>query len=103
MSDLKARVEELLQSLGSTSNEVAESLAARNITGDTCDCHFCPVANLLTDVVGPDWKVEDYGVTDEDVKFPGGRAVLPEAVAEFVVRFDNHEFPDLVDRPEGDL
>ena len=98
--DLKERVSTLIGSLGTSGWKVAETLQARGVTGWREDCTSCPVANLIKAEVPEtvDLTQEDFGVTDEYVRLPGGERVdLPEPVAEFVRDFDGGRYLDLVD------
>lgn len=99
-TDLKERIEQMLAGLGDTPEAVAASLGGRNITGFTGDCNHCPVAVLIVDEFGGDWKVTEYSVTDVTVTFPGGQVETPDSVCEFISRFDNYEFPELIDPEE---
>lgn len=93
--DLKERIEKMLAGLGDSADAVADSLLAKGNTGYIGDCHFCPVATFLSSEFGNDWKVGDYSVTDERTRFPGGEVANPEAVTEFIDRFDQGQYPDL--------
>lgn len=98
--DLKERIEQMLAGLGDSGFRVAEALEARGVTGFREDCTSCPVANLIKSEVPllVEASQDDFGVTDEYVRLPGGgRVDLPEAVAEFVSDFDAGRYIELID------
>lgn len=97
--DLKERIEQMLAGLGSTADEIAETLHRQDVTGTRDDCWHCPIANLISDrIPGADkWRVEEFGVNDQFVTIPDGTVLLPPAVSEFVTQFDLGTYPLLDD------
>jgi hypothetical protein len=97
-------IRELLGQIGSTSAQIAETLAGRNITGLREDPHCCPIANLITaDVPGADWwKQEEFMVDGLDVVTPDGEIEVPDAVRLFIRDFDDGLYPELEDEPRAE-
>lgn len=111
MSDLKTRVEELLRSLGTTADEVADSLRARRMYGlrdEGCDC---PVANLLKAEIAEartgtwgNWGNEQtWLVTRDFIHTPEGDLPTPGPVSGFISLFDNGRNGVSFERPYSDL
>ncbi len=93
----------LLATLGDTPVAVAETLRAKGIKGRPCESSRCPIAN---------WLVTETGAVtvevDSDIYFRHAGAhglwidPTPDAVAEFIRRFDEGDFPDLIDDGDSD-
>lgn len=111
MNNTPITVEDLtaaLVSLGTTKDEVADSLRAARIKGDREECHSCPVAEWLKGrfnlpdrniepSVNSDWvSLEDPSLL-EDISISS-----PVAVEEFVRAFDDRLYPDLDNNPDPD-
>lgn len=88
---------EALHELGGDSDEVAESLRKQGIKGLRGEHCHCPVANYLKSrgFGGEVWGYPGPSVfryVSTDVAVVG----TPEPVFNFIRRFDDEEFPDLV-------
>jgi hypothetical protein len=88
----------LLAALGTTADEVAESLRARGIRGKPGDSEGCALARYLRSEGLGDVRV---GLNKVYQTFPSGTAVAvadfwDTPVHEFRMQFDRHEHPDLV-------
>ena len=105
------KVREVLEGLGSTPDDVADSLRAGGITGTPEDPCFCPIAKLIKFAV-PEAADEDLWDSDEEVavyfvcrnfvRTPDGEFTPPYAVAQFIYRFDNEGgYVDLIDEEDG--
>ncbi len=76
-------VQAALLELGSTSQQVADSLAARGIKGRVCSATGCPVAQYVRSrFTGP------FFVDNRQVFGPTGWHRLPRPVAQFIEEFD---------------
>lgn len=99
MSNYEDSLNLALASLGSTVEDVRDTLVARGITG-THSAGSCPVATYLAQTLELQASVTQAvsGVTvrknsAEDDEWYA--VENPLAVAHFVSRFDNYEFPEL--------
>lgn len=103
MTSISERVRTLLESLGDTPDEVAESLRRDGITGrpeDSCDC---PIANLIrrtfpvSDIDGwtdmPDQDPGGWCVFRDEIHTADGRFPTPHPVREFIALFDGYPHP----------
>lgn len=98
-----------LESLGSTADEVAQTLSSRGITGRRNSGCDCPVARFLQAEVPETarlWWFSGYWVDGEYIQLPLSMSELPETrvdvpqpVYEFVLRFDSGDYPDLEATP----
>jgi hypothetical protein len=102
---LQSDVGGLLESLGTTPEEVAERLDSEEVTGMRKSGSQCAVAVYLRAVVGADPRVRALRVSDREVELTRWgllalpvRVGLPPAVRAFVAGFDRGRFPDL-ERP----
>lgn len=97
--NVRTRVIELLGSLGSTADEVADSLRTRGITGTPEDPCHCPIANLIraefpeSDAQG--WTVDPcaepgWYVFRSEVGTSDGRFAPPAPVQKFIEHFDGY-------------
>lgn len=88
-------IRDFIKSLGGSSIEIAQTLRAKNITGDRVDSKSCPLANVLNQELD-DGK---YKVgTDEIVYRKWFRTIhvyLPYSAGDFVRDFDTRRYPDL--------
>lgn len=87
-----------LGKLGATPDEIAAALTELKCTGRVGHSTLCPIANYLRKHLG--WDDASVGpdnaiVFDEDIDV--ARATFPEAVRRFVARFDDGEYPTLVE------
>lgn len=91
-----------LHALGPTANDVADSLDNGGWHGIPGDAGACPIANYLTEVV-PDTRGAAVSASGATVFHLDGHAtetVMPVGAADFITRFDDGEFPYLVDHAE---
>lgn len=104
MSTTLDEIRELLGQLGDTSDQIAETLNGRDITGRREDPHCCPIANLIAaSVAGADkWPAEDFTVGDDCIHTPHGEMYTPDVIGDFIGQFDNGAYPELEDDPEVD-
>lgn len=88
------KVEQLLQQLGDTAEEVAQHLRYHGIKGRPCQPGTCPISRYLrangvyeatTGTRDAGGKVGDYSISSN----------LPPAVKAFVALFDHDHFPEL--------
>lgn len=101
MSDLKTRVETFLTGLGTTADEVAESLRRIGASGPPEDGCDCPIADALRRTFpeareenGARWEEKDgcWFVTRTYVRTPGGSFVPPQPIREFIGHFDGYPY-----------
>jgi hypothetical protein len=94
-------LEVLLVSLGSEPDEVAQALRAAGIYGYRDEPASCPVANWLAQETGLSPHVDRAAVELYPIPIgdegPLVESATPLAVAEFVGRFDNGEYSDLLE------
>lgn len=81
-----------LHKLGGDADEIAESLAERGISGKTCDDADCALARYLA-AAFPGTRVT-VGAAEANVG--GCLTPLPEECREFVERFGQEDWPELV-------
>ena len=91
-----------LDKLGSSADEIAETLSAAGIKGYPEDCFHCPLANWLTSTfsLAEHGLRADVGSYEINIhNFASGEGVCTihtsEAVADFVNDFDMGDFPNL--------
>lgn len=98
------KIKELLDSLGSTPDEVAAYLAAAGIKGYKRNPCHCPLAVLVNDFAKKNnyWDglvVETYNGDRCVIRQPDpqilGRWHVPKPVAEFAIKFDSGHYPQL--------
>ena len=113
MSDLrqlKRQTRTLLTELGTSPDEVFESLHAAGVNGVPKDNRSCAVARYLTVLMGADPRVRAVNVghcsllidTAAPPEFrPTGRLLvqLPKPVRQFVAAFDARRYPAIVQEP----
>lgn len=89
---IKIRVTELLEALGSTREQVADTLRARGIRGETQSCGRCPIATYLMtcDLRPHAVSVDSLEVALHLSNNPGDVVYVDttDAVTEFVLAFD---------------
>lgn len=91
MKPTAAHLTNLLERLGNTAEEVAESLRAKSCTGYPRASFSCPVANYLREQL-PDTTVS----VGSGSSLAGSQRVRsPSGVSDFVRAFDNGLYPDL--------
>ena len=85
----------LLNSLGSSSSEIAASLLSANAKGFKCQGDMCPVSNYLRSkgYASPvvDLTYVSYRVNNDFIE-----VLTPQAVEDFVGEFDEGLFPELI-------
>lgn len=96
----RAAVTQLLEALGDTPTTIAERLAAAGIRGERCNEGACPIATYL---LHSDLGLHSVGVSGciASLRFGDGGAYtcyvdVPDAVEEFIHRFDNGAFDELL-------
>lgn len=95
MNEVRRRIEGSLAELGDTPEDVAAQLNRLGCRGQRKHGEDCPVHNFLTNRV---WLDVSYLHVDyEAIEFDDGhdlfqRADVPDAVAEFITRFDKGEW-----------
>lgn len=95
------KVREALEALGSTSDEVAQSLRDKGITGNPSDSRTCPVSNLIRKILHGNYVIDVGGVwaswhpvnPTSSAEFL--RIHLPTPTATFICRFDLGVYADL--------
>lgn len=103
MTQTLTLAEALAQLRDYDADQVATLLHLAGKTGDVGDTISCPVANYLADVLGEEcvvdtssaWLTRDtdlYNPLSDDVDMVD----LPSGVMEFVERFDDRIYPDLI-------
>lgn len=97
---LVRQVGSLLDGLGSSGHEVAQTLVAQGVRGNPGDVQQCALAVYLRAVLGPDPRVRSVAVTDRWVNIGTSwrthLVVEPPAVRTFIHLFDAGRFPELV-------
>lgn len=95
---------EALAELPDTADGIANHLIVEGIRGVREMPNCCPVANYLTRAGFHLVEVTADEVTADEVTADDGwrRIETPNGVASFVLRFDQGEWPELVDEPEAD-
>jgi hypothetical protein len=87
----------LLGTLGDTSDQIAAAFVAKGIKGETGSAYRCPVAKWLIAETG--CREAEVDQADVCVRRDGGGSLWvtpPEPVADFIVRFDEGDYPDLI-------
>jgi hypothetical protein len=104
---MKHDVSVLLDRLGSTPEDVAESLRRAGVRGDPFLVARCPVARYLHAVVGGEPRVGKIKVGLYKAVINGPTwwwpitVALPAPVRLFVLGFDRGRFPELLSQPQG--
>lgn len=101
------KIQLAVESLGSTADEVAETLRARGINGRRDSGCDCPVARFIRSEVpetAGNWNIAGYWMDGEYVQLPQSRFALPFArvdlpdpVADFVLAFDGGDYAHLAE------
>ena len=97
MATLKERVTKAIRSLGSTRQEVYRTLRKAKIRGIQCSPGCCPIANY----VRKEAKVAfgtNLRVATTWVDYGNNHLPLPNAVADFVNKFDDGGYPSLLEK-----
>lgn len=87
----RTTLEEKLKALPDTPDEIAEFLTARGFSGRRGSCYRCPIANYLGSHLAV--KIDKIILnidTDQHLE-------VPEAVSEFICRFDSGRYPKLIE------
>jgi len=84
---------EALNALPGTADAIAARLGAQGCRGARENAEHCPIANWLRTLgfVGP-YVAPDYIVVDQEER----SVPTPGPVADFTIRFDDGEWPELV-------
>jgi hypothetical protein len=94
---------EALAQLGANADDMAHALHRLGVTGVLGGCTRCPLANHLVDVLG--LRMAEVAETEMALYWPGSAdrelVDMPPPAAEFVVRFDRGDFPQLVAHRSG--
>jgi hypothetical protein len=91
-----------LQALGTTAQQVADTLDAEGIKGARMRASACPIANYLRDIY-PDATtclVSPLRATvsvSNSRKETGDSVRLPQAITDFINRFDMGKYPNLIE------
>jgi hypothetical protein len=115
MSDrrqLKKQTRSLLHGLGSSADEVAQSLEATGVRGVPKNNRGCAVAVYLSALIGSDPRVRSVKVghcslfidmASPSNARPAGRlqVQLPKPVRHFVAAFDARAYPDVIRQQGG--
>jgi hypothetical protein len=101
--ELRSNTTNVLGSLGRDADELARRLAEAGVKGTPSDPRDCAIAVYLSAFVPADPKVRSIKVTADRVVISTARRLrppvvirLPEALRQFVARFDRHVYPLLV-------
>jgi hypothetical protein len=103
----ETQIEETLRQLGDDADTVAASLRERGVKGLVGMAEHCPIATLLRWTYDAD--VDVIEVESDSIRFhchgEGPYESMwieppPPAVAEFIVRFDDGGYPDLIETGE---
>jgi hypothetical protein len=91
------RIVDLLDALGDTADGIAERLAEAGITGQRGEAVSCPIARYLSRVEPDIEYIAVFGTVIEIDTTYGDSATLacPDAIHEFVTRFDAEHYPHL--------
>lgn len=87
---------EALSWLGESVEEVAEGLRARGIKGRATLANACPLANYLRVWYKNPSIFMEVSVCDDETDYYYV-ADTPGPCRDFITKFDNHAFPDLID------
>lgn len=101
--EMQCKVKDFLKSLGTGPNKVAENLKEMKIKGYRAESNSCPITKALrknfknlkgisTDSDSPQcrWVTVEFDYRREDCSVK-----VPSAVAKFVQKFDNNDYPEL--------
>ena len=93
MSDLQAWIDKL----GAMSTEdIRELMQQEGIKGLPCHAMACPIARFLRSKVDQDIRVSNYRIYAHEGIAYTWNTKTPQTVREFVSRFDNTVYPELV-------
>jgi hypothetical protein len=98
--DHEAAVAKLLADLGDTADAIADRLRALGIKGRARQACHCPVANYIerqSAYTGASVSRDLVLAVDPDLNYEALEVPTPDAVAEFVRRFDDGVYLDLVE------
>lgn len=105
---LNKRAEELLQELDKTTDQIAELLKDKGVTGDRLQINSCVIAKFFTQELEKiDPKVRVFSGSDvahilnDDYIVPGTKTLhFPDNIKNFIREFDAGNYPDLITQPE---
>lgn len=99
----KEELEKNLENLGSTPDEVAQSLRTLGIKGSRMNSEYCPIAEYIHKTVPG--SIGYTGISSSSVYLPKRRfsfkdgekfeAHHPQPVRRFILDFDSYAYPDL--------
>lgn len=96
------KLQELLEGLGSTVQEVFSNLKKKGIKGARNCAHSCVLANYLTRELGEVVGVDGFEASTYDGYYSKERARLPESVRLLVRYFDKGMYPELEEGYAGE-
>ena len=96
ISEMETKVKDFLKSLGAGPNKIAENLKEMKIKGYKSDAYTCPIAK----VIKKNFKnLKEIVVDGCEIEFTYCKenccVGLPNAVAKFIEKFDNNDYPEL--------
>lgn len=97
LTQLQRNAYEVLDQLGTTSDEVADTLGILGIVGIMGVTDQCPVALHLATATGLHWFVREEGFATATVRGNPLVVTLPDPVVEFTQWYDVYSYPGLVD------
>lgn len=91
-------VPELLDKLAALGDRhhIAMHFRDLDIKGETCKSDSCAVAVYLNHATGREFIVGNDEAVAWQAPGPDYRTALPEPVKDFIVAFDNREYPELI-------
>jgi len=110
LRQIRKQTSGLLEALGNSPDEVAETLLSNGVHGVPRDNHSCAVARYMSVVVGSEPSVRSVTVgpcsmmislVRPDDNRPAGRlqVQLPKPVRDFVAAFDDRQYPMVTQEP----
>lgn len=89
-----------LAQLGNTPDEVAHRLSVRGFVGTPGECDTCPVARYLESTFGRYSRATaaEAEVFHEDAPHGYVAVETPRPVLHFIVKFDEGDYPNLIER-----
>jgi hypothetical protein len=89
-----AELEQALAELGSTADEIAAALIAKQMRGSRKSGTCCPIATYLS-VAFDEPEVTENSISVADGDYDAPWIHTPRHVHEFITRFDGGEWPEL--------
>jgi len=95
-AEMQTKVKDLLKSLGTGPNKIADYLKEMKIKGYRTDSDRCPITKLIRKKFQ---NLKNVGSDSETIEFilRGEDCVVqtPKAVSKFMNKFDNGDYPEL--------